>query len=128
MEEGKNKRLRFSVHFDAESEEFNQLLQTGLLNLAGQGYFNPPPPPVRPPLQPHPSITNILVEPHVSLQPEIPVNDGWNEIVHNPQPHHHGGLLYLCHYLHLLLSNHFNLLFPWLHMHCHLNSLIKSKL
>jgi hypothetical protein len=26
----------------------------------------------------------------VSLQPEIPVNDGWNEIIHDPQPHHHG--------------------------------------
>jgi hypothetical protein len=58
---GKNKRLRFSVHFDAKSEEFNQLLQIDLLNIAGQGYFNPPPPPIRPPLQPHPNITNILV-------------------------------------------------------------------
>jgi hypothetical protein len=47
---GRNKRLRFSVHFDVDSEEFNQLLQTGLINLAGQGYFNPPPPPIRPPL------------------------------------------------------------------------------
>jgi hypothetical protein len=42
---GRNKRLRFSVHFDADSEEFNQLLQTGFLHLAGQGHFHPPPPP-----------------------------------------------------------------------------------
>jgi hypothetical protein len=26
----------------------------------------------------------------MSLQPDIPVNDGWNEIIHDTQPHHHG--------------------------------------
>jgi len=83
---GINKRLRFFVHFDVDSKEFNQLLQTGLLNLVGQGYFNPPPPHVRPPLQPHPSITGIPIEPHVSMQLEISVNDGWNKVVHDPLP------------------------------------------
>jgi len=24
------------------------------------------------------------------MQPEILVNDGWNEVVHDTQPHHHG--------------------------------------
>jgi hypothetical protein len=80
-----NKRLYFSIHFDVDSEEFNQLLQTGFLNLAGQGDFQPRPPPKIPPLQPHPNIYGILVPPHVSLPPEIPTNDGWNEIVNPPQ-------------------------------------------
>ena len=86
---GRNKILRFYVHFDADSKEFNQLLQTSLLILAGQGYFNPPPPLFRPPLWPHPNITGIHVEPHVFMQLEIPVNDGWNELVYDPQPHNH---------------------------------------
>jgi hypothetical protein len=47
-----NKRLRFSIHFDADSEEFNQLLQTGFLNLVGQQAYRPPPIPENP----HPSI------------------------------------------------------------------------
>jgi hypothetical protein len=80
-----NKRLHFSIHFDVESEEFNQLLQTSFLNLAGQGDFQPYPPPERPPLQPHPSISGIPIQPHVSLPPEIPTNDGWNEIINPPQ-------------------------------------------
>jgi hypothetical protein len=30
---GRNKRMRFSIHFDANYEEFNQLVQTSYLNL-----------------------------------------------------------------------------------------------
>jgi hypothetical protein len=30
------------------------------------------------------------VPPHVSLQPEIPENDGWQEIVHSAVSQHHG--------------------------------------
>lgn len=26
----------------------------------------------------------------MSLQPEVPINDGRNEVFHDPQPHHHG--------------------------------------
>jgi hypothetical protein len=44
------KRLHFSIHFDVDYEEFNQLLQTGFLNLAGQGAFQPCPPLERSPL------------------------------------------------------------------------------
>jgi hypothetical protein len=36
---GRNKRMRFSIHFDVNSEEFNQLVQTGYLNLAGHPTF-----------------------------------------------------------------------------------------
>jgi hypothetical protein len=39
---GRNKRMRFSIHFDANSEEFNQLVQTGYLNLIGHPAFQPP--------------------------------------------------------------------------------------
>jgi hypothetical protein len=74
-----NKRLHFSIHFDVDSEEFNHLLQTGFLNLAGKGAFQPHPPPARPSLQPHPNISGIHVSPHVSLPPEIPTNNGWND-------------------------------------------------
>jgi len=65
-----NKRLYFSIHFDAKSEEFNQFLQAGFLNLAGQGAFQPHPPLERPPLQPICSIFGIHVQTHVSLPPE----------------------------------------------------------
>jgi hypothetical protein len=78
---GRNKRMRFSIHFDANSEEFNQLVQTGYLNLAGHPTFHPHQPQVRPPfqpndLQPHLSIVDILDQPQ--MQPQPPVNDGWN--------------------------------------------------
>jgi hypothetical protein len=56
-----NKRLQFSIHFDADSEEFNQLLQTSFLNLAGQQAYRPP----LMPENPRPSI-DILVPNHVS--------------------------------------------------------------
>jgi hypothetical protein len=34
--EGRNKKLIFSIHFDVDSEEFNQLVQTGHLDLGGK--------------------------------------------------------------------------------------------
>jgi hypothetical protein len=80
-----NKRLFFSIHLDANSKEFNQLLQIDFLNLVGQGAFQPHSPPEIPPLHPHPGIYGILVQPHVSLPPKIPTNDGWNEIINPPQ-------------------------------------------
>jgi hypothetical protein len=39
------------------------------------------PKPERHPFQ-APQAPGILVPPHVSLQPEVPKNDGWKEIVH----------------------------------------------
>jgi hypothetical protein len=56
----------------------------------GQGVFQPHPRPERPPYQPHPNLSNVHVPPHVSLQPEVPINDGWQDIVHQPVVHHHG--------------------------------------
>jgi len=66
-QKGINKRFIFYIHFDGDYEQFNQLLQIGFLNLVGQGTVKPPPPPVRPPLQPYPSIVGVLVQPHVSM-------------------------------------------------------------
>jgi hypothetical protein len=34
-QQGRHKKMRFSIHFDVDSEEFNQLVQTGYLNLGG---------------------------------------------------------------------------------------------
>jgi hypothetical protein len=48
--------MRFSIHFDVDSEEFNQLVQTGYLNLGGKPTLPQPQAPPNPPLQPHPSI------------------------------------------------------------------------
>jgi hypothetical protein len=60
------------------------------LNLVGKRSFQPPPPPKEPPLHPYPSISDILVQPHVSLPHEIPTNDGWNNVVNPPQVQAHG--------------------------------------
>jgi len=71
-----NKRPRISIHFDDDSDELNKLLQTSFLNLVGQGDFHPYPQHEIPPYKPHPKILNIHVPTHVSLQREVPVNDG----------------------------------------------------
>jgi hypothetical protein len=65
----------------------NQLFQDGFFNWIGHGIVHPRP--ERPPFQPQ-NIPGILVPPHVSLQPEVPANDGWQEIV-NPTVSHHRG-------------------------------------
>jgi hypothetical protein len=88
--QGGNKRLQFSIHFDVDFEEFNKLFQIGFLNLVRKRDFPPPPRHGNPPLHPHPSISSIPVEPHVSLPPEIPINYGWNDIVYLPPPHVEG--------------------------------------
>jgi hypothetical protein len=80
-----NKRLRFSIHFDADSEEFNQLLQTSFLNLVGQQAYRPPPIPENP----HPSI-GIPVPNHNSSPLVMPERDGWKDIVHPPPRHSQG--------------------------------------
>jgi hypothetical protein len=44
----------------------------------------------KPPFQHPQNFPGILVPPHVSMQPEVPANDGWQEIVHHPVSHHLG--------------------------------------
>jgi hypothetical protein len=59
-QEGKNKRIRFSLHFDANSDEFNHLARTWNLFLGGKQSLLEPLIPLNVPLQPHPSIVGIL--------------------------------------------------------------------
>jgi hypothetical protein len=53
-----HKKQRFSIHFDYDSNEFQQLIQTGHLNLGGQQSLP----------QLHPGIVNIHESP---VQPNI---------------------------------------------------------
>jgi hypothetical protein len=81
------RRPRFSIHFDVDSQELGQLFQAGFFNWIGQGVVQPRP--ERPPFQ-APQAPGIPVHPHVSLQPEVPENDGWQEIVHPTVSQHRG--------------------------------------
>jgi hypothetical protein len=81
------RRPRFSIHFDVDSQELGQLFQAGFFNWIGQGVVQPRP--ERPPFQ-APQAPGIPVPPHVSLQPEVPKNDGWQEIVHPTVSQHRG--------------------------------------
>jgi len=80
-----NKILRFSIHFDADSEEFNRLLQTRFLNLAGQQAY------IRLPIpnNPRPNI-GILVPNHNSNPLIVPKLDGSKDIEHHPPRHSQG--------------------------------------
>jgi hypothetical protein len=73
------RRPKFSIHFDVDSEELGQLFHDGFFNWIGQGIVQPRL--ERPPFQAS-QAPGIPVPPHVSLQPEVPKNDGWQEIVH----------------------------------------------
>jgi hypothetical protein len=81
------RRPRFSIHFDVDSQELGQLFQARFFNWIGQGVVQPRP--ERPPFQ-VPQAPGIPVPPHVSLQPEVPENDGWQEIVHPTVSQHRG--------------------------------------
>jgi hypothetical protein len=81
------RRPRFSIHFDTDPQELNQLFQAGFFNWIGQGVVQPRP--ERPPFQP-PHVPGIHVPPHVSLQPKVFENDGWQEIVHPTVSQHRG--------------------------------------
>ena len=81
------RRPRLSIHFDVDSQELGQLFQAEFFNWIGQGVVQPRP--KRPPFQ-APRSPGILVPPHVSLQPEVPKNDGWKEIVHPIVSQHRG--------------------------------------
>jgi hypothetical protein len=76
--QGRHKRMRFFIHFDVDSEEFNQLVQTGYLNLGGKPAFPQSRAPLSAPLQPHPNIVDFL-EPLFQ-----PINDGWDKNPINP--------------------------------------------
>jgi hypothetical protein len=81
------RRPMFSIHFDANPQELNQLFQARFFNLIGQGVVQPRL--KMPPFQSQ-HVPGIPVSPHVSLQPEVPENDGWQEIVHPTVSQHHG--------------------------------------
>ena len=72
-------------------------------NWIGQGIVQPRL--ERPPFQ-APQVPGIPVPPHVSLQPEVPENDEWKEIVHRWSPDIVASLtcLYLLHHLLIKLS------------------------
>ena len=81
------RRPRFSIHFDVDPQELNQLFQVGFFNWIGKGVVQHRP--ERPPFQPQ-HVHGIPVPPHVSLQPEVSENDGWKEIVHSTVSQHRG--------------------------------------
>jgi hypothetical protein len=83
-----HRRPRFSIHFHADPQELNQLFQVGFFNWVGHGILYPRP--KIPHFQQPPDFLGILLPPHVSLQPEVPANDGWQEIFHQHVSHHHG--------------------------------------
>jgi hypothetical protein len=91
------RRPRFSIHFDADSQELSQLFQASFFNWIGQGVVQPRP--ERPPFQAS-HVPGIPVPPHVSLQPEVLENDGWQEIVTRQSPNIVAGPI--CLYLLLL--------------------------
>jgi hypothetical protein len=81
------RRPRFSIHFDVDSQELGELFQAGFFNWIGRGVVQPSP--ETPPFQVMQAL-GILVPPHISLQPEVPENDGWQEIVHPIVSQHRG--------------------------------------
>ena len=83
-----HRRPHFSIHFNVDPQEWNQLFQVVFFNLVDQGILQPRP--ERPPFQPHQNFYGVCVPPHVFMQPEKHVNDGWKEIVHHHVVNHHG--------------------------------------
>jgi hypothetical protein len=81
------RRPRFSIHFDVDSQKLGQLFHAKFFNCIGQGIVQPRH--GRPPFQ-APQALGIPVRPHVSLQPEVLENDGWQEIVHPTISQHRG--------------------------------------
>jgi hypothetical protein len=81
------RRPRFSIHFDVDSQELGQLFQSRFFNWIGKGVVQYRP--KRPPFQ-APQAPSILMPPHVSLQPEVPENDGWQDIFHLAVSQHRG--------------------------------------
>jgi hypothetical protein len=69
------------------THKLGQLFQFGFFNWIGQGVVQPMP--KRPPFQVS-QAPSIPVPPHVSIQPEVLENDGWQEIVHPTVSQHRG--------------------------------------
>jgi hypothetical protein len=78
---------RFLIHFDADPQELNKLFQDGFFNWTRQGLVQPSPD--MSPFQPQ-HVPSNPVPPHVSLQPKVLENDGWQEIVHPTVSQHCG--------------------------------------
>jgi hypothetical protein len=81
------RRPRFSIHFDDDSEDLDQLFHARLFNWIGKGIVQPRL--ERPPFQDQ-QAPGIPVPPHVSLQPEVLKHYEWQEIVHLAVSQHHG--------------------------------------
>jgi hypothetical protein len=64
----------FSIHFDVDSKYLGQLFQDRFFNWIRKGLVQPRH--ERPPFQ-VPQAHDIPIPLHVSLQPEVPENDGW---------------------------------------------------
>lgn len=77
-QEGRNKRIHFSIHLDVNSDDFNELIQTWCLDLGGKLAMPQPLPPPYVPLQSHPSITDF------PKQQSHPIQDGWENNVIRP--------------------------------------------
>jgi hypothetical protein len=73
-----HKKLRLSIHFDVDLDEFQILIQTGHLNLGGQHALSQPQVPPSVILQPQPGIVNVresIVQPN---------NGRWGNMHANP--------------------------------------------
>jgi hypothetical protein len=81
-------RPRFSIHLDVDPQELNYLFQVGFFDWVSNGIMHPQP--ERTPFKPPRNIHGILIPTHVSLQPEVPTNDSWKEIVNHLVSQHHG--------------------------------------
>jgi hypothetical protein len=81
------RRPRFSIHFDVDSQELGQLFHAGFFDWIRQVIVQARP--KRPHFQAL-QAPGILIPPHVSLEPEVPKNDGWQEIVHPIVSQHRG--------------------------------------
>jgi hypothetical protein len=64
---GINKRMIYSIHFHANSEKFNQLVQNDDLNLDGHPAFHSRQALLSPPLQPHLSIADSPKPPQMQF-------------------------------------------------------------
>jgi hypothetical protein len=63
--------LRFSIHFDVDPQELNQLFQAGFFNLVGHGILHPRPD--RPPFQPPQNFPGILFLHMCQCSPKSPL-------------------------------------------------------
>jgi hypothetical protein len=101
-----HKKLRFSIHFDVDSDEFQQLIQTCHLNLGGQQALPQPHAAQNVIFHPHPGIVNIIESP---VQPNI---DGWGNLSTNPSSGSNQWLMPPLHHMFILLLQVHQFLYP----------------